>query len=143
MKSFLDYFFGDDDFFEPFTFVGTKDNDHEHSYYHCVSDKYENGKRTSHIEKEVKDGKVLKDVKEENLIEPKEEPKKLESCCKESPDELKTLKENYAQLRDNYKDLGEDYKKLEKKLDTIEELYNKVKRENDNLKKGIKNLIGE
>lgn len=32
------------------------------SYFHNVSDKYENGKHVSHDEKEVKNGEVLKDI---------------------------------------------------------------------------------
>ena len=37
-------------------------NDKNHSYFHSVNDKYKNGEHISHIEKEIKDGKVIKDV---------------------------------------------------------------------------------
>lgn len=38
------------------------EKDCDRSYFHSVSDKYENGEHVSHKEKEVKDGKVIKDV---------------------------------------------------------------------------------
>lgn len=58
-----------------------KDDD-EHSYYHKVTDTYEDGEHTSHVEKEVKDGKVLKDVNETFKIEDKSDVK--DTCCEKS-----------------------------------------------------------
>lgn len=40
-----------------------KKNDIDKSYYHYVNNTYKNGKLVEHKEKEVKDGKVLKDEK--------------------------------------------------------------------------------
>lgn len=39
------------------------ENDNGKSYYHYVNNMYKNGKLVEHEEKEVKDGKVLKDEK--------------------------------------------------------------------------------
>ena len=41
---------------------GMDEKNCDRSYFHSVSDKYENGEHVSHKEKEVKDGKVIKDV---------------------------------------------------------------------------------
>lgn len=56
-----------------------KEDENEHSYYHKVADTYEDGNHTSHIEKEVKDGEVLKDVKETYQLEDKE--KECDKIC--------------------------------------------------------------
>lgn len=37
------------------------DTDDSVTYYHSISDKYEDGKRVSHQEKEIKNGEVIKD----------------------------------------------------------------------------------
>ena len=44
--------------------VNTDDvsNKRNHSYFHSVKDKYKNGENVCHSEKEIKDGKVIKDV---------------------------------------------------------------------------------
>jgi len=43
--------------------VKKNENDNGKSYYHYVNNTYKNGKLVEHEEKEVKDGKVLKDEK--------------------------------------------------------------------------------
>lgn len=47
------------------------ENENDHSYFHSIEDKYENGEHVSHKEKEIKDGKVLKDVNDTFKIEVK------------------------------------------------------------------------
>ena len=44
--------------------VNTDDvsNKRNHSYFHSVKDKYKNGENVCHSEKEIEDGKVIKDV---------------------------------------------------------------------------------
>ena len=44
--------------------VNTDDvkDENNHSSFHSVKDKYKNGEHVSHSEKEIKDGKVIKDV---------------------------------------------------------------------------------
>ena len=136
MKSFFDDFFGNSfgmlfDF--PFTEKETNDED-MHSYFHSISEKYKDGKRVSHVEKEVKDGKVLKDVKEEPKLQVIDKPIDLFESCVSPSDEVKKLKEDYAILSNEHAELA-------KKLDKIEEMYNNVKKENDAFKLGLQNLL--
>jgi chromosome segregation ATPase len=140
MKSFFDEFFSVDGFGKmklfdfPFdTDVKEDENDGEnHTYFHKVTDKYDElGQRISHVEKEVKDGKVLKDIKEEPKLQAIDKPIDTHDC---TTDELKKLKEDYSVLSDKYDELV-------KKLSNIEDMYNNVKKENDAFKLGLRNLL--
>lgn len=73
-EEFLKEFFGtktfDDLFNEVFDKkVNTNDvkDNNNHSYFHSIKDEYKNGEHVSHSEKEIKDGKLIKDV--DNSIE--------------------------------------------------------------------------
>lgn len=150
MKSFFDDFFNVDGFgnmklFDfPFDTDAKEDeNDGKsHTYFHKVADKYdESGQRISHVEKEVKDGKVLKDIKDSinPVIEKKEEPKlkaidKPMDVCDCVTNELEKLKEDYSVLSNKYDELV-------KKFSNIEDMYNNVKKENDTFKLGLRNLL--
>ena len=57
-------------------------NDKNHSYFHSVNDKYKNGEHISHIEKEIKDGKVIKDVNNSVSLEDKKNCTCNENVCK-------------------------------------------------------------
>lgn len=140
MKSFFDEFFSVDGFGKmklfdfPFdTDVKEDENDGEnHTYFHKVTDKYDElGQRISHVEKEVKDGKVLKDIKEEPKLQAIDKPIDTHDC---TTDELKKLKEDYATLSNEHAELA-------KKLSNIEDMYNNVKKENDAFKLGLRNLL--
>lgn len=63
--------------------VNTNDvkDENNHSYFHSVKDKYENGEHISHSEKEIKDGKVIKDVNNCRNIENKENCKCNDNVC--------------------------------------------------------------
>lgn len=87
-----------------------KEEDDEHSYYHKVTDTYEDGEHTSHVEKEVKDGKVLKDVNETFKIEDKKE------CCS-------NIKNSCEKVCDN----GCDITWYEDKLKEANDLLNEAK----------------
>lgn len=143
MKSFFDEFFSVDGFGKmklfdfPFNTDAKEDeNDGEsHTYFHKVTDKYDElGQRISHVEKEVKDGKVLKDIKEEPKLQVIDKPISLSESCVSPIDELKKLKEDYTTLSNEHAELA-------KKLDKIEEMYNNVKKENDAFKLGLRNLL--
>ena len=143
MKSFFDEFFSVDGFGKmklfdfPFNTDAKEDeNDGEsHTYFHKVTDKYDElGQRISHVEKEVKDGKVLKDIKEEPKLQVIDKPISLSESCVSPIDELKKLKEDYVTLSNEHAELA-------KKLDKIEEMYNNVKKENDAFKLGLQNLL--
>lgn len=113
MKSFFDDFFGNSfcglfDF--PFTEKETNDED-MHSYFHSISEKYKDGKRVSHAEKEVKDGKVLKDIKEEPKLQLVSD-NKIVSTSVNVMDELDTLKKEHEQLKECYDELRQKYSNL-------------------------------
>lgn len=113
MKSFFDDFFGNSfcglfDF--PFTEKETNDED-MHSYFHSISEKYKDGKRVSHVEKEVKDGKVLKDVKEKPKLQLVSDNKNV-STSVNVMDELNTLKKEHEQLKECYDELRQKYSNL-------------------------------
>lgn len=113
-----------------------EDDGTEHSYYHAVKDEYDNGKRVSHVEKEVKDGKVLKDVNETYKIENKEDCNKkaiasdsatieeYEKKLKESNDLLEEAEQKIKKQQTTismYKERCEEY---EKKLNKISSIFN-------------------
>lgn len=103
------------------------------SYYHMVSDKYEDGKHVSHKEKEVKDGKVVKDIDNCMNIEDKcEENKK---CCKKES----CNKEN--------KNIDEDIEfLLNKKNAQIESLKSELSKQSsicDSMSERLKELEGK
>lgn len=45
------------------------DNTNDKSYFHKIVDKYENGEHVSHLEKEIKNGQVVKDVNNVKKVE--------------------------------------------------------------------------
>lgn len=81
--------FGDVDFKQFFENLGEEKEEKEngHSYYHRVEDKYDNGKHVSHVEKEIKDGEVIKDIKDIFKIEDKKEEKAIEEKKEENNNE--------------------------------------------------------
>ena len=64
--------------------VNTDDvkDENNHSYFHSVKDKYKNGEHISHSEKEIKDGKVIKDVNNRINLEDKKNCKCDDNVCK-------------------------------------------------------------
>ena len=64
------------------------------SYFHKITDEYENGKKVSHTEKEVKNGNVIKDINENYKLEDKTEKIKdgeSEMSSEEALNEAKKL----------------------------------------------------
>jgi len=113
MKSFFEEVFGNSfgwlfDF--PFTEKETNDED-MHSYFHSISEKYKDGKRVSHVEKEVKDGKVLKDIKEEPKLQLVSDNKNV-STSVNVMDELNALRKEHEQLKECYDELRQKYSNL-------------------------------
>lgn len=104
-----------------------KEDENEHSYYHKVADTYEDGNHTSHIEKEVKDGEVLKDVKETYQLDNKEKECnkiccKNESKCNESVDDNKSVDSEFYEnkLKEANDLLDEANKTIKIQMNTIE-----------------------
>ena len=107
-RFFIDSFRHFDDLFK-------ESSDLKHSYFHEVADEYENGEHISHKEKEVKDGKVLKDVDTTKcLTNKKEENKDVD----ETVDDLRKTIESYKKV---FKKLKRENKELRKKLAKKEE----------------------
>lgn len=90
-----------------------------HSYCHCVSDKYENGEHISHKEKEIKDGKVIKDIEDTKNIESKKEEQKKS--------EIETLKEEIARLLKHNKELSQINNQLQHEKRELEIKLSKIK----------------
>lgn len=120
MKSFFDDFFSVDGFgnmklFDfPFDMDAKEDeNDGKsHTYFHKVADKYDElGQRISHVEKEVKDGKVLKDIKEEPKLQAVLDDKNVLTSVNVM-DELNALKKEHEQLKKYYDELRQKYSNL-------------------------------
>lgn len=77
-----------------------KEEETNRSYFHKVYDEYKDGEHVAHEEKEVKDGKVLKDEVFTKELSDKtdEEPKKVE--CKKNEDNLTKLQNELNEYKD-------------------------------------------
>lgn len=96
------------------------DKDDTHSYFHSVSDKYDNGKHVSHKEKEIKNGKVLKDVNEIYQIEDKNKCNEKTKC---TCDKTNECQEEKSSLSDYYE------KKLKEASELLEQAQNTIKKQ--------------
>ena len=98
-----------------------KKDENNKSYFHYVNNTYRNGKLVEHQEKEVKDGKVLKDEKKVEAIEDKqkvdENVNKLNLLLKEKDEKIKNL-ENLLVKYEN------ENKVLKEKFDKVKNLFN-------------------
>lgn len=163
---FFDDFFGTDfnktfsDMLEAFKKEQTKgdENKKDSSYFHKVFDKYENGEHVEHVEKEVKDGKVIKDdgyIKETNkdcisLSDqgnasglkyndcPIDTCDKCDKCKCESEiaelnETIKKLRLKNASLELNYNTLKEKYEKIDKEKSRWINKYNEMRDKYRNL----------
>ena len=95
------------------------------SYFHAIEDEYEDGKHVLHKEKEVKDGKVIKDINDNCLTVKQGENKAIENQENKqfnTETEIRELKAENERL----------FKEIAKKNETIKHLrdYN-CKQNND------------
>ena len=161
---FFEDFFGTDfnktfsDMLEAFKKEQEKEDENkkDSSYFHKVFDKYENGEHVEHTEKEVKDGKVIKDdgyVKDANkdcislndqgnvsLLKYNDYP--VDTCdnsCKrdaeiaELNETIKKLRLKNASLELNYNILKEKYDKIDKEKTKWVNEYNEIYTKYQNL----------
>lgn len=71
------------------------------SYFHAIEDEYEDGKHVLHKEKEVKDGKVIKDINDNCLTVKQDENKTIENEAFNTETEIRVLKaENECLLKE-------------------------------------------
>lgn len=111
------------------------------SYYY-KRDEYENGEKVRHIEKEVKDGKVIKDVDTSKNIENKKE-EAIENCehsedVDELKKEIKRLTEENEKLKEEYKRLDNDKMKLYKRNIDLEHSIKELETKLANIKSCLK-----
>lgn len=91
-------------------------NDKNHSYFHSVNDKYKNGEHISHIEKEIKDGKVIKDVNNSVSLEDKKNCTCNENVCKCDRKLYEKKETEYDALKGMNKHLEQSLKSAENAL---------------------------
>lgn len=102
--------------------VNTDDvsNEKNHSYFHSVKDNYKNGEHVSHSEKEIKDGKVIKDVNNSVNLEDKKNCKCNENVCKCNENVCKCDRKLYEKKETEYDALKGINKHLEQSLKSAE-----------------------
>ena len=98
--------------------VNTDDvsNEKNHSYFHSVKDKYKNGEHVSHSEKEIKDGKVIKDVNNSVSLEDKKNCTCNENVCKCDRKLYEKKETEYDALKGMNKHLEQSLKSAENAL---------------------------
>lgn len=113
-------------------FEETAKKDDDFSYFHDVRDKYENGKHVSHDEKEVKDGKVLKDIHRSMNID---DNKKEDTCDKISCD---YKNDNYLKTHNEH--LEQHLKSAENALQEKDGRISKLEAENKELREKLEHI---
>ena len=124
-ETLFNEFFGDIDWekfaekMKDFEEKNNAENDGK-SYFHAIEDEYEDGKHVLHKEKEVKDGKVIKDINDNCLTVKQGENKAIENQENKQFNTDRQIRELKAQ---NERLL----KEIEKKNETIKHLkdYNR------------------
>ena len=137
-ETLFNEFFGDIDWekfaekMKDFEEKNNAENDGK-SYFHAIEDEYEDGKHVLHKEKEVKDGKVIKDINDNCLTVKQDENKAIENQESKEFNTERQIRELKAQ---NERLL----KEIEKKNETINYLtkYNRdnqltIERQNNDL----------
>ena len=144
---FFDDFFGTDfnktfsDMLEAFKKEQEKEDENkkDSSYFHKVFDKYENGEHVEHVEKEVKDGKVIKDdgyIKETNKDCISLSDQGNASCLKYNDCPIDTCDNcDKCKCESEIAELNETIKKLRLKNASLELNYNNLKEKNEKIDK--------
>jgi predicted RNase H-like nuclease (RuvC/YqgF family) len=171
---FFEDFFGTDfnktfsDMLEAFNKEQEKEDENkkDSSYFHKVFDKYENGEHVEHAEKEVKDGKVIKDdgyVKgtdkdcislsdqgNVSSLKYNDDPVDTFDKCGKCDDEIRELKESIKKLRLknaslelNYNTLKEKYEKINKEKTKWFNEYNKCANEYNEIYTKYRSLLNK
>ena len=120
-----------------------EDDGEKHSYCHEVEDEYENGEHTYHREKEVKDGKVVKDESFANSLPDKEsEPKAIEADKEEDPyDTIDYLRDKIAEKKSEIDALRKRCKEVEGELKEKDDRIEYLEMKLDKFKESINNLL--
>lgn len=110
------------------------EKDENQSYFHRVTDEYENGKKISHKEKEVKNGEVLKDINENYKIEDKTNKDKNTENEMTSEEALEEAKKLLDEARSTISMQMKEIERNQKRCKELEEELN-------NFKNGIRALL--
>ena len=116
---------------------GVKD-ENNHSYFHSVKDKYKNGEHISHSEKEIKDGKVIKDVNNRINLEDKKNCKCDDNVCQcnktdKVKDENNQLKVVSQFWEDSYRSAEKTLIERDKKISELERKLAEVTKDKEYL----------
>ena len=114
------------------------------SYFHTIEDEYEDGKHVLHKEKEVKDGKVIKDINDNCLITKQDEDKTIENEAFNTDVDIRELKAENKRLLKEIENKNETIRKfkgcirtnemtIERQNNDLERLLNKNKELNEKL----------
>ena len=111
-------------------------DENNHSYFHSVKDKYKNGEHISHSEKEIKDGKVIKDVNNRINLEDKKNCKCGDNVCKcnktdNVKDENNQLKVISQFWEDSFRSAENTLIERDKKIAELERKLAKVTKEKE------------
>ena len=97
------------------------------SYFHKITDEYENGKKVSHTEKEVKNGNVIKDINENYKLEDKTEKIKDGESEMSSEEALNEAKKLLDEARSTILMQMKEIDRSQKRCKELEEELNKFK----------------
>ena len=92
-----------------------KEDEGGHSYFHSVKDEYKDGERISHSEKEIKDGKVIKDVVDSAKLSDKSGCKCEGNVC-DSNKKCEDKESEILVLTADNKRLSQDLRETKRKL---------------------------
>lgn len=106
----------------------TDDDEKLETYFHKIGDSYLNGHKTSHIEKEIKNGEVIKDVNEQYKLEDKNEKEEEEmSSDKALMEAKKLLDEARSTISLQMKEIDRSKKRCEELEDELNKFKNGIR----------------
>lgn len=109
-----------------------KEDEGGHSYYHSVKDEYKDGERISHSEKEIKDGKVIKDVVDSAKLSDKSDCKCEGNVC-DSNKKCEDKETGITLLREANKHLSQELMEQKAKVAELERMLKKVTKDKEYL----------
>ena len=115
------------------------------TYYHSISDKYEDGKRVSHQEKEIKNGEVIKDesfdsTKGLEISQPKQNDCKCGEAKCSCESRTRSIDECFSEYEAVIKEKEARIYELESKLKKKDDLINRLTEEVAKMKDIVKSI---
>ena len=109
-----------------------KEDEGGHSYFHSVKDEYKDGEHVSHSEKEIKDGKVIKDVVDSTKLSDKSGCKCEGNVC-DSNKKCEDKETGITLLREANKHLSQELMEQKAKVAELERMLKKVTKDKEYL----------